>query len=57
MSGSHFIVETSNFLLIEAAAVTLGQSQENVIQYMSPNLYILCPKYVRLSSNSFDMRG
>ena len=57
MSGSHFIVRTNKFLLINATAVTLGQGHEKVIQYISPDLYILCPKYLRFSSNVFDVRG
>ena len=57
MSGSHFIVQTSKFLLINAKAVTLGQGHGKVIQYILPDLYILCPKYLRFSWNSFDVRG
>ena len=57
MSGSYFIVQTSNFLLIDATAVTLGQSHGKVIQYIFPDPYILCAKYVRFSSNGFDVRG
>ena len=44
MSGSYFIVQTSKFVLINATAVTLGQGHRKVIQYISPNLYILCSK-------------
>ena len=57
MSGSHFIAQTSKFLLINATAVTLGQGQGKVIQYISPDPYILCAKYQRFSSNGFDVRG
>ena len=57
MSGFHFIVQMSNFLLINTTAMTLGQSHSKVIQYISPDLYILCPKYLRFSSDSFDVRG
>ena len=32
MSGSHFIMQTSKFLLIDATAVTLGQGHGEVIQ-------------------------
>ena len=46
MSGSHFIAQTSKFLLIDATAVTLGQGHLNVIQY----------KYLKFSSNGFDVR-
>ena len=56
MSGSYFIVQTK-FLLINATAVTLGQGHGKVIQYISLGPYILCPKYLRFSSNNFDMRG
>ena len=40
MSGFHFIVQTSNFLLIDATAVTLGQGRGKVIQHIFPDLYI-----------------
>ena len=35
--GSHFIAQTSKFMLIDATAVTLGQGQGKVIQYISPD--------------------
>ena len=57
MRGSHFIVQTSKFLLIDATAMILGQGHRKVIQYISPDPYILCPKYTKFSSNSFHMRG
>ena len=59
MSGSHFIVQTSKFLLIDVTAVNLGQGQghEKVIEYISPDPYILCATYLRFSSNCFDVRG
>ena len=58
MSASHFITQTSKFVLIDATAVTLGQGHENVIEYIYPgDPYILCAKYLRFSSNGFDMRG
>ena len=57
MSSSHFIVQTSKFLLTNATAVTLGQGHRKVIQYISPDLYILCPKYARFGTNSSDMKG
>ena len=57
MSGSHFIAQTSKFLLMDATAVTLGQGHGKVIQYIFPGPYILCAKYQRFSSNSFDVRG
>ena len=44
-------------MLIDATAVTLGQGQGKVIQYISPDPYILCAKYLRFSSNSLDVRG
>ena len=56
MSGCHFIVQTSQLLLIDATAVTLGQSHGKVIQYISPDLYIIFSKYIRFSSNGFDVR-
>ena len=57
MRGSHFIAQTSKFMLIDATAVTLGQGQGKVIQYISADPYILCAKYLRFSSNSLDVRG
>ena len=48
---------TSKFLLINARAVTLGKGQRKVIQYIFPDLYFLCPKYLRFSSNRFDVRS
>ena len=57
MSGSHFIAQTSKFLLMDDTAVTLGQGQGKVIQYISPYLYILYAKYQRFSSNVFDVKG
>ena len=55
MSGSHFIAQTSRFLLIDETAVTFGQGRGMVIQCISPDPYILCAKYVRFSSNGFDI--
>ena len=57
MSVSHFIMQTSKFLLIDATAMTLGQGHGKVLQYILPDLYILCPKYLRCSWNGFDVRG
>ena len=57
MNGSYFIAQTSKFLLIDATAVNLGQGHEKVIQYISPDPYILCAKYVRFSSNGFEVRS
>ena len=57
MSGSHFIVQTSKFLVIDATALTLGQGHGKVIQYNSPDPYILCAKYLGFSWNGFDVRG
>ena len=51
MGGSHFIAQTSKFMLINATAVTLGQGHGRVIRYISPDPYILCAKYLRFSSN------
>ena len=42
MSGSYFIAQTNTFLLIDATAVTLGQGHGKVIEYISPDPYILC---------------
>ena len=57
MRGSHFIAQTSKFLLINATAVTLGQGHGKVIQYISPDPYILCAINQKFSSNRFDVRG
>ena len=57
MIGSHLIVQTNKFLLIDATAMTLGQGHGKVIQYILSDLYILCPKYLRCSSHGFDLRG
>ena len=56
MRGSYFIVQKSKFLLIDATAVTLGQGHREIIQYILPDLYIICSKYLRCSWNGFDMR-
>ena len=37
MSGSHFILQTSKFLLIDATVMTLGQGHRKVIQYIFPD--------------------
>ena len=37
--------------------MTLGQGHQKVIQYIFPDLYFLCPKYVRFSSISFDVKS
>ena len=50
MSDSHFNVQTSKFVLIDATHVTLGQGHGKVIQYISPDPYILSPKYLRFSA-------
>ena len=57
ISGSHFLVQTNKFLPIDATAVTLGQGHEKVTKYIMSDLYILCPKYLRRSSNGFDVKG
>ena len=43
MICSHFIAQTSKFLLIDVTAVTLGQGHRRVIQYISPDPYIYVP--------------
>ena len=50
-------MQTSKFTLTNATAVTLGQGHGKVIQYIFPDLRFLCPKYLRSSSNGFDVRG
>ena len=57
MSGSYLIAQTTKVLLIDVTAVTLGEGHGKVIQYISPDLYILCAKYLRFSSNGFDVIG
>ena len=57
MNGSPFIMQRNQFLLIDATAVILNLGHRKVTQYILPDLYILCSKYVRFSSNGFDVRG
>ena len=57
MSDSYFIAQTSKFMLIDATAMTLGQGHWEVMQYISPDPYILWAKYLRFSSNGLDVRG
>ena len=57
MSGSYLIAQRSKFMLIDATAVTLGQGHGKVIQYISPDPYVLCAKYLRFSSNGLDVTG
>ena len=49
--------ENKHFFLINATAVTMGQGQRKVIQYISPDLYILCPKYVKFRINGFSWKA
>ena len=56
ISGSHFILQKSKFLLIDATAVTLVQGHQKGIEYISPDSYILCANYLRFSWNVVDMR-
>ena len=42
---------------IYASAVTFSQGHGEVIQYILPDLCILCPKYLRISSKGWDIRG
>ena len=52
MAKIMFHLEKHNkFLVIKVTAVTFGQGHGRVIQYFSQDLYILCPKYLRFSSN------
>ena len=55
MSGSNFIAQTNKLLLIDATALRQGHGM--VIQYISPDPYILCSKHQRFSSYCFDVRG
>ena len=57
LNGSHFILQTSKFLFINVTTITLGQGHQKVIQYIFPDLYFLCPKYLRFSLNGFDVRS
>ena len=57
ISGPHLIVQTSKFFSINATAMILGQGHEKVTQYISSDPYFLCAKYLRLSTNSFEVRG
>ena len=56
MSGSYFIAQTSKFLLINATAVTLGQSQGNVTQthvFFVPNVKCLAQTVLTLEGKVF----
>ena len=57
LSGSHFILQARKILFVNATAVTLGQGHTKVIHYIFPDLYFLCPKYLRYSSKGFDVRS
>ena len=46
-------IRLSCFVIIGMVVFTLSK----VIQYISPDLYILCPNYLRFNSNGFDVRG
>ena len=37
-------------------ATPLRQNHGKVFQYISPDLYFLCPTYIRFSPNGFNMR-
>ena len=50
MSDSHSAVQTSKFLQIDATAVALGQGHGKFIQYILPDQYILCSKYLSSSN-------
>ena len=56
MSGSHFILQTREFLIC-VTAVALGQGHQKVMQYNFPDPYFICPKYVWFSRNGFDVRS
>ena len=43
MSDSHFVVQTSKFLLIDATAVALGQGHGKFIQYIFQTNIFLAP--------------
>ena len=47
---NHFVVQTSEFLVINAAAVTLGQGHEKFIQYIFPDPFLICPKLCLLQT-------
>ena len=59
------IIQPMHFLFVshqsdqpfDATAMTLGQGHGKVIRCILPDPYILCPKYLRCSSNGCDMRG
>ena len=57
LSGSYLILQISKFLFINVTAMTLGQGHQKVIQYIFPDQYFLCPKYLSFSSNGFDVRS
>ena len=53
MSGSHCIVQTFFHQPMPTPATTLGQGHQKAIQYISPDLYFHCHKYVIWSSKRF----
>ena len=55
--GSYFILHTTKFLFINVTAMALGQGHPKVTQYILPDPYFLCPKYLRSNSNGFDVRS
>ena len=55
MTGIFFIPCQS--MLIYAPAMTFSRGHGKVIQYIFPDLCILCPKYLRISSKGLDIRG
>ena len=42
-------------MFCQCQAVTLGEGDGKVIQYIFPDLYFLCDKYLSLSANGFDV--
>ena len=42
---------------MDVTAVTLGQGHGMAMQYISLDPYVISTKYVKFSSNGFDVRG
>ena len=55
MSGCHFFLQTSKFLFISATAVTLGQGQGEVIQYISQTYTFFVPNIKSLDLGDLIM--
>ena len=51
------VIIMTRAIKLQGVIVTLVQGHGKVIQYISRDLYIICPKHLRFSSSCFDVRG